>query len=180
MGILTALKHALKRPVSDCQMCGQCLLHDTGMTCPMTCPKTLRHGPCGGVRENGHCEVTSEMRCNWVKTARGSEVMLSKDEYGINWIGHYDDRPRPKQYQQDPEHKHRYTLRRQHTSTHSRRSPYEAAPTRASGTPSSTRPHQTTNLPHIVGIRMRRSECTITLLVPLGAAFILPAADRKL
>ena len=31
-------------------MCGQCVLHDTGLTCPMTCPKTLRNGPCGGVR----------------------------------------------------------------------------------------------------------------------------------
>ena len=26
-------------------MCGQCVLHSTGMTCPMTCPKTLRNGP---------------------------------------------------------------------------------------------------------------------------------------
>ena len=48
-------------------MCGQCVLHDTGMTCPMTCPKTLRNGPCGGVREDGHCEVKPEMRCVWVK-----------------------------------------------------------------------------------------------------------------
>lgn len=133
-------------------------------------------GP-SGIRENGHCEVTPEMRCSWVKTAHGSEVMLSKDEYGINWIGNYDHRPRPKQYEQ---HKHRYKFRRRHTSTHARRSPYAAAPARATGTPSSTRLHQMTNLPHIVGIRMRRSECTITLLVPLGAAFILPAADRKL
>ena len=38
-------------------MCGQCVLHSTGMTCPMTCPKTLRNGPCGGVREDGDCEV---------------------------------------------------------------------------------------------------------------------------
>ncbi len=51
----------------DCQMCGQCVLHSTGMTCPMTCPKNLRNGPCGGVRENGHCEVKPEMRCVWLK-----------------------------------------------------------------------------------------------------------------
>ena len=38
----------------DCQMCGQCALSSTGMSCPMNCPKTLRNGPCGGVRDNGH------------------------------------------------------------------------------------------------------------------------------
>jgi hypothetical protein len=66
-GLLPLLEHAVKKPVWDCRMCGQCVLHSTGMTCPMTCPKTLRNGPCGGVRENGHCEVNPEMRCVWVK-----------------------------------------------------------------------------------------------------------------
>jgi hypothetical protein len=33
----------------------------------MTCPKTLRNGPCGGVRENGNCEVIPEMQCVWLK-----------------------------------------------------------------------------------------------------------------
>src|SRR4051794_12221552 len=28
----------------NCQMCGQCILHSTGMTCPMNCPKNLRNG----------------------------------------------------------------------------------------------------------------------------------------
>lgn len=55
-----------KGAVFDCQMCGQCILHSTGMTCSMTCPKNLRNGPCGGVRQNGHCEVKPEMRCIWV------------------------------------------------------------------------------------------------------------------
>ena len=50
----------------DCQMCGQCVLSSTGMSCPMNCPKNLRNGPCGGVREDGHCEVKPEMRCVWV------------------------------------------------------------------------------------------------------------------
>jgi hypothetical protein len=65
--MLSQLEHAIKAPVWGCQMCGQCVLHSTGMTCPMTCPKTLRNGPCGGVRENGHCEVKPEMRCVWTK-----------------------------------------------------------------------------------------------------------------
>jgi len=56
-----------KSIVFDCRMCGQCILHSTGMTCPMTCPKNLRNGPCGGVRGNGHCEVIPEMRCVWVQ-----------------------------------------------------------------------------------------------------------------
>ena len=47
----------VKRSLFDCQMCGQCVLHYTGMTCPMTCPKQIRNGPCGGVRADGHCEV---------------------------------------------------------------------------------------------------------------------------
>ena len=64
-----------KGPIFDCQMCGQCVLHSTGMTCPMTCPKNLRNGPCGGVRQNGHCEVKPEMRCVWVEAWERSRAM---------------------------------------------------------------------------------------------------------
>src|SRR2546423_1827027 len=56
----------------NCQMCGQCILHSTGMTCPMNCPKNLRNGPCGGVRANGHCEVRPEMKCVWTEAVAGS------------------------------------------------------------------------------------------------------------
>lgn len=56
-----------KRLVFDCRTCGQCILHSTGMTCPMSCPKNLRNGPCGGTRVNGHCEVKPEMKCVWVE-----------------------------------------------------------------------------------------------------------------
>lgn len=56
-----------KKLIFDCQVCGQCILHSTGMTCSMTCPKNLRNGPCGGVRANGHCEVKPEMKCVWVE-----------------------------------------------------------------------------------------------------------------
>ena len=37
------------------------------MTCPMTCPKELRNGACGGVLSNGNCEVIPEMKCVWVQ-----------------------------------------------------------------------------------------------------------------
>ena len=56
-------------------MCGQCVSHSTGLTCPMTCPKTLRNGPCGGVRPNGHCEVEPEMRCVWLNAYERSEQL---------------------------------------------------------------------------------------------------------
>ncbi len=64
-----------KKIVFDCRMCGQCILHATGMTCPMTCPKNLRNGPCGGVRANGHCEVKPEMKCVWVQAFERSQKM---------------------------------------------------------------------------------------------------------
>jgi hypothetical protein len=63
----------------DCQMCGRCVLSSTGMSCPMNCPKNLRNGPCGGVRENGHCEVKPEMRCVWVQGWQGSRTMADGD-----------------------------------------------------------------------------------------------------
>jgi hypothetical protein len=73
--LLPLIEHSIKGPIWDCRMCGQCVLHSTGMTCPMTCPKTLRNGPCGGVREDGHCEVKPEMRCVWVKAEDRSRTM---------------------------------------------------------------------------------------------------------
>jgi hypothetical protein len=64
-----------KTPLFDCRMCGQCVLHSTGMTCPMTCPKYLRNGPCGGVRQNGHCEIEPDMICIWVEAWGRSQRM---------------------------------------------------------------------------------------------------------
>ena len=72
---LRPLEKPAKELVFDCRMCGQCILHSTGMTCPMTCPKNLRNGPCGGVRSNGHCEVKPQMRCVWVQAFERAEQM---------------------------------------------------------------------------------------------------------
>jgi len=43
------------------------------MACPMNCPKTLRNGPCGGVRQDGGCEIKPEMTCVWVNAWQGSQ-----------------------------------------------------------------------------------------------------------
>jgi hypothetical protein len=65
--LIKPFEDAGKKLFFDCQVCGQCILHSTGMTCPMTCPKNLRNGPCGGTRSNGHCEVEQDMKCVWVE-----------------------------------------------------------------------------------------------------------------
>jgi hypothetical protein len=70
---VAAVEKAVKGMLFDCRMCGQCILHATGMSCPMNCPKTLRNGPCGGVREDGNCEVKPDMRCVWVEAYHGSQ-----------------------------------------------------------------------------------------------------------
>jgi methylene-tetrahydrofolate reductase-like protein len=70
---VAAVEKVIKKTLFDCRMCGQCVLSSTGMSCPMNCPKTLRNGPCGGVRADGNCEVKPEMKCVWVEAYRGSE-----------------------------------------------------------------------------------------------------------
>ena len=73
--IMVWSEELLKGYAFGCRMCGQCVLHSTGMTCPMTCPKNLRNGPCGGVRPDGHCEVVPEMPCVWVQAVERSQHM---------------------------------------------------------------------------------------------------------
>ncbi len=72
---ITYVEKLTKGFLFDCQMCGNCVLHDTGMACPMNCPKELRNGPCGGVRADGRCEVDAKMRCVWVEAWRGHKLM---------------------------------------------------------------------------------------------------------
>jgi len=70
---VAAVERVVKGALFDCRMCGQCVLSSTGMSCPMNCPKTLRNGPCGGVRDDGTCEVDPHIRCVWVEAYRGSQ-----------------------------------------------------------------------------------------------------------
>lgn len=66
------VERLVKGALFDCNMCGQCALSSTGLSCPMNCPKGLRNGPCGGVRADGNCEVYPQMPCVWVKAYEGS------------------------------------------------------------------------------------------------------------
>src|SRR5438552_5678448 len=78
--LVLAVEKPLKEAIWDCRMCGQCILHSTGLSCPMRCPKSLRNGPCGGVRANGNCEVEPDMPCVWVKAWEGSRNMVNGDK----------------------------------------------------------------------------------------------------
>jgi len=77
---VAALEKLTKGFLFDCQMCGQCALSSTGMSCSMNCPKNLRNGPCGGVRADGNCEVKPAMRCVWVEAFDGSQRMVAGKE----------------------------------------------------------------------------------------------------
>lgn len=72
---LVAAEELGKGMVFDCRMCGSCVLHSTGMTCPMVCPKNMRNGPCGGVQEDGRCEILRDRPCIWVQAWRRAEHM---------------------------------------------------------------------------------------------------------
>lgn len=73
--LIRPLERISKGLLFGCQMCGQCALRSTGMTCPMTCPKQLRNGPCGGVRPGGYCEVHADRRCVWTDAFERSRRM---------------------------------------------------------------------------------------------------------
>jgi len=56
----------------SCRMCGNCILQETAFICPMTCPKGLRNGPCGGSTPE-HCYVDETRPCTWYKIYERSE-----------------------------------------------------------------------------------------------------------
>lgn len=72
---VAAVERTIKGALFDCRMCGACVLSSTGMSCPRNCPKNVLNGPCGGVREDGACEVLPDMTCVWVKAVEGDRNM---------------------------------------------------------------------------------------------------------
>jgi methylenetetrahydrofolate reductase (NADPH) len=63
---LERVELSIKAPLFGCQACGNCVLGEMEYVCPMTCPKSMRNGPCGGTL-NGSCEVYPDKPCIWVK-----------------------------------------------------------------------------------------------------------------
>jgi len=73
---------AFKKPVFGCQACGNCVLGLMEYVCPMTCPKNLRNGPCGGT-SNGQCEVIPEQACIWVEVYQRAKSAHRVDELKV-------------------------------------------------------------------------------------------------
>lgn len=69
----TFVERIVKGRLFGCRMCGQCALPATAYACPMTCPKQLRNGPCGGVGPTGDCEVYPGLRCVWLMAYERAE-----------------------------------------------------------------------------------------------------------
>lgn len=74
----TAAERDIKSVLFGCRMCGNCLLQETAFACPMTCPKGLRNGLCGGASEE-HCEVDPSRPCTWYIIYRRAERLGIQD-----------------------------------------------------------------------------------------------------
>ena len=91
---LEVLEYAVKGPMFGCRMCGNCLLQETALICPMECPKGLRNGPCGGSTSE-HCYVDETRPCIWYKIYErsfkyGREELLLEVLPPLDWeqVGH--------------------------------------------------------------------------------------------
>jgi methylenetetrahydrofolate reductase (NADPH) len=76
---LERVEYAFKASAFGCQACGNCVLGLMEYVCPMTCPKNLRNGPCGGTF-NGQCEVVPEKPCIWVGVYERAKAANRVDE----------------------------------------------------------------------------------------------------
>lgn len=76
------LEMSFKEPVFGCHACGNCVLEYTEYVCPMTCPKNLRNGPCGGPF-NGMCEVLPDQPCIWVKVYERAQAAGRTEELKV-------------------------------------------------------------------------------------------------
>jgi methylenetetrahydrofolate reductase (NADPH) len=70
--LFTGFESSVKGVLFGCRMCGNCILQETALVCPMTCPKGLRNGLCGGSTVD-HCYVDPSRPCTWYLIYQRSE-----------------------------------------------------------------------------------------------------------
>ncbi len=76
--VFNAAEGLIKGALFGCRMCGNCLLQETAFVCPMTCPKGLRNGLCGGSTPEA-CEVDPSRPCTWHMIYERAEKMGRED-----------------------------------------------------------------------------------------------------
>ncbi|MBN2556520.1 MAG: methylenetetrahydrofolate reductase C-terminal domain-containing protein [Anaerolineales bacterium] len=74
MRVYTWTERQIKSALFGCRMCGNCLLQETAFICPMSCPKGLRNGPCGGSTPEA-CYVDPTRPCTWYEIYKRAERM---------------------------------------------------------------------------------------------------------
>jgi hypothetical protein len=79
MRMFTAFERTVKGWLFGCRMCGNCILQETAFVCPMTCPKGLRNGLCGGATPD-RCEVDPSRPCTWYVIYERAERMGRLDK----------------------------------------------------------------------------------------------------
>jgi 5,10-methylenetetrahydrofolate reductase len=88
--LLAKLEISVKGPLFGCRMCGNCLLQETSLICPMECPKGMRNGPCGGINPDKTCYVDPSRKCIWYAIYKkslknGTEETLLEVLPPIDW-----------------------------------------------------------------------------------------------
>lgn len=78
MRVYTWVERQVKGILFGCRMCGNCVLQETAFICPMTCPKGLRNGPCGGSTPEACC-VDPTRPCTWYLIYDRAERMGRSD-----------------------------------------------------------------------------------------------------
>lgn len=68
----------LKKLLVNCRSCNRCTLPQHQFFCVKNCPKRLEHGPCGGVREDGKCEIGSG-ECVFVQIMRCERALMAQN-----------------------------------------------------------------------------------------------------
>ncbi len=78
-----------------CRACGDCIIGLTGGVCPITmCAKGLFHGPCGGVKEGGQCEISDYVPCAWMTVYERLKTQnrldcIKKIKPPTNWVNQF-------------------------------------------------------------------------------------------
>jgi len=92
---IAASEAFVKGMMFDCRTCGQCVLSNTAMVCPMSCPKGLRNGPCGGTIGE-KCEVYPDKQCVWVRIYKRSNqrkletpILISSPDSNLHHTSSY-------------------------------------------------------------------------------------------